>query len=381
MSLYPEGTDPSTGDNLIRVVHKCLERAIEIYGDAMSSPYPEGVTPSTGDDVLRATTKLLCVLNAADGGGGGTSVKVLQVVDTTARLALTSSQVNIGDYVQETGQELVLEISGAGSSVANGLYTEFDIDGDDVDESYLTYINANETCFIFYSLFNGCWVISTDIDTGTVLYYDDNYGSLLIAANFLASSGSAPDPVLSVEQAEIAPAGTYVALSTADLSVETSWQAINPEKSIVRLNWNLTGGETVFGSAWSELTSFNVVDAASRGDAFTVDGNKVTINRTGVYLISITLSISKSVLPSGSYFLVTAVYVNGSITYPTAIVSPAFEQQYSVDEVGRRGTSFPIRFVEGQEIDLRIYGNYPSDTLDNQVLRGDMVSSWSIIEL
>ncbi len=310
--------------------------------------------------------------------------KLIEVVDSIARKALTSAQVNVGDIVREIGQTPIFTVSGAGSSVANGEYLPFLVEGEDVDGSKPTYSKADFSCYIFFSLYSGSWVISPDADSGASLYFDSNYGQTLADAAWDQSDGDSPAPTFAVTRPEIDPGGTYIVLDVTELSSDDGWQALNAQKSFAQLNWDYVGGETVFGGAWAELVSFDVVDPASEeSSVVSIDGNKITINKTGLYLVSafLTYSSSNPVMQETDCFCAVGLYINGEISYPTSFIPQTYDGNFPSEDAARVNCSIPIKFQAGDVLDLRLFGTFTETTLTNLVLRGDMRQCWSILEL
>lgn len=165
---------------------------------------------------IEAATELLA--DAAANVGA----KVVDVVDRAARLALTASQVNVGDIVREVGEvvENSITVSGAGSFEADGDYVE-----DGTEQSRTRWRKGDQKIVWAGS---GYWMIYDD-NLAMPLYVDGNQADVespLDVTGWVEDSGAFPAP--SFAQTGIPAGGAFLVLDTAKLDDDAGWQALQP---------------------------------------------------------------------------------------------------------------------------------------------------------
>lgn len=150
------------------------------------------------------------------------ATKLVHVADSTARKALTSGQVKVGDMVKESGNLETIIVSGAGTSIANGTYVY-----NGMLYGFKSFIKGEQ--LIFWA---GAWNVGRVDDTAT--YYLDTTDSETTdptdgALNWIKLSDGA-NPVPTLTQGANTPMGKiYTVLDVANLDNDSGWLLENPD--------------------------------------------------------------------------------------------------------------------------------------------------------
>jgi hypothetical protein len=204
--------------------------------------FPEGTTPLASDTPARSLKKINALLAATPVVEGA---KLVEVTGSVARLALTASQVNVGDLVKEVGQLGTIVVAGAGTAVVNGTYIE-----DGTEGGYKKFVKAGGLK-ITKPEAETPWVIEDDAN---VYYYDvyaEDSQSPADVVSWDVDAGDSPAPTVTQGIASIAAGGTYVVLDVAELDNAAGWEALFTASNFADTNLStLPASDPGSGKPW-----------------------------------------------------------------------------------------------------------------------------------
>lgn len=300
-------------------------------------------------------------------GASGLIPKVVEVVDSTARLALLSSEVNVGDIVREVGQETIITIECVGDvsgslqwqAIAINGIEYYLADGGDIqieeDASAVDVATALTAFLVGLGL-------SADRDGDFITIMG---GDSLTITDPYASLGFDITEV----QAGIAPGSTFVALDLASLSTEEGWQKYSGSTPIIIRTGFLDGdGDTSYtlsAGTWTKIIFDDIISGAEYIDL----ENGLMTPPKGYGVVSIYGDVHQH---ASSYFrCLGAVWANGQeydpqsarlfdhAVLPTSVVSgtgnaaESSAMMFSLDGT----TTFEMRMWRGVAGALKKYYN------------------------
>lgn len=210
--------------------------------------------------------------------------KLVDVVDRAARLALTSSQVNVGDIVREVGEvvENSITVTGAGDPDADGVYIP-----EGTENGRTKWRNQTNTQVKLVWAGSNYWLFYND-DTASAMYSDSDeldVSSPLDVVNWGALDSGSPVPVLS--ETGTPPGGTYSVTDVANLASELGY--VNLTSEILCLVYLSEGPELALAS--HTFLPFDT-PIVNYGDCFNIVESEFTAPANGTYGIETKLAIA-----------------------------------------------------------------------------------------
>lgn len=190
--------------------------------------------------------------------------KLVEVPDSAARLALTASQVNVGDIVREVGQDTIITIECVGD-VAGSLQWQaiaingseyYFADGGDID--IVEDASAVDVATALTAFLVGLG-LSADRDGDFITVVGEASLSIVDAYESLGFD-------ITEVQTGIAPGGTFVAVDVASLSTEEGWQKYGGTPPIIiRTGFLADDGDTSYtlsAGTWTKIIFDDIISGA-----------------------------------------------------------------------------------------------------------------------